>query len=225
MKIKYFIGVIIIILTLTVDTAFCQLTNRVAVDKSGSTLRVMSTADQNMVGSPYLVDTWSKGNVKFVNSKPTENVELKFDLLENVLVIKGNDGIENVFTEKISEFTLNVLGEERLFKSGFIDSKNNLITAYLEVLYNGKTKFLSKDGKMIIESKEYNTNTITKKIENTTEYFFSKPNNSVSLIKLSKKTIFAYLGSLDLATYVRDNKLNLKKREDIIKLLEYYDSL
>ena len=213
MKIQYFIVLIVIISSLTAKTSVAQLTNKVAVDRAGTNLRVKSSADQSIIGSPYLVDVWAKGNVKFVNSKPAENVDLKLDLLENV------------FNEKISEFTLNIIGKERLFRSGFLDSKNNLISAFFEVLYNGKTKFLSKEGKMVIESKGYNTNTITKKIENTTEYYISKANNSVSLVKLNEKVILTYLGIPDLAKYVKDNELNLKTREDIIMLLQYYDSL
>jgi len=225
MKIRHFTGILLILLAIMADNSFAQLTNRVAVDRSGSTLRVKSSTDQNLIGSPYLVDSWSKGNVKFVNAKPADNVDLKLDLLENVLVLKGADGSENTFTEKISEFTLNILGKDRLFKSGFLDSKNQLITAYFEVLYNGKTKFLSKEGKMVIESKGYNTSTITKKIENTTEYYISKGNNSVSLVKLNEKAILTYLAIPDLVKYVKDNQLNLKIRADVIKLLQYHDSL
>lgn len=225
MKIKHFTGILLILLAIMADNSFAQLTNRVAVDRSGSTLRVKSSTDASIIGSPYLVDSWSKGNVKFVNAKPADNVDLKLDLLENVLVLKGTDGSENTFTEKISEFTLNILGKDRLFKSGFLDSKNQLITAYFEVLYNGKTKFLSKEGKMVIESKGYNTSTITKKIESTTEYYISKSNNSVSLVKLNEKAILTYLGIPDLGKYVKDNQLNLKTRDDIIKLLQYHDSL
>lgn len=223
MKIKYI--VVLILMSVTTQSAFSQLTNKVTVDRGGSTLRVKSGTDQNVIGSPYLLDTWSKGNVKFVNSKPTENVELKLDLLENVLVLKGADGSENVFSDKISEFTLNILGKDRLFKSGYLDSKNNLIPSFFEVLYNGKTKFLCKEGKMIIESKGYNTNTVTKKIENTTEYYISKANNSVSLVKLNEKSILTYLANSELVKYVKDNQLNLKLKEDIIKLLQYHDSL
>lgn len=223
MKIKCI--VVLFVLSLTTQSAFSQLNNKVAVDRGGSTLRVKSGTDQNVIGSPYLDDNWARGSVKFVNAKPAENVELKLDLLENILVLKGADGSENVFSEKISEFTLNILGKERLFKSGFLDSKNNPIPSFFEVLYHGKTKFLSKEGKAVIESKAYNTNIITKKIEETTEYYISKANNGVVLIRLNEKFILTYLANPSLVKYVKDNQLNLKSKEDVIKLLQYYDSL
>lgn len=225
MKIKCSVVLFVFALSLTAQSAFSQLNNKVTVDRGGSTLRVKSGTDANIIGSPYLVDNWSKGNVKFFNSKPVENVDLKLDLIENVLVLKGADGTENVFTEKISEFTLNILGKDRMFKSGFIDSKNQLIPSFLEVLYNGKTKLLSKEGKMVIESKGYNTNTVTKKIENTTEYYISKPNNSISGVKLNEKSILSYFANPSLVKYVKDNQLNLKSKDDIIKLLQYFDTL
>jgi hypothetical protein len=225
MDIKNFFCITLFILGLTIDHASAQLNNRVAVNKSGNTLRVVNSDNQNLVGSPYLVDNWAKGNVKFFNAKPAENLDLKFDVLENILVLKGADDAENIFSEKISEFSLSIAGKERLFKTGFLDSKNQLVSAYLEVLFNGKIKFFCKNTKVIIESKEYNTPTITKKIEDGLEYYFSKDSNQISLIKLNEKSILQFLANPALAKYVSDNKLNLKNREDLIKLLQYTDSL
>lgn len=225
MDIKNFFCIALIILGLTNDNASAQLNNRVAVNKSGSTLRVVNSENQNLVGSPYLVDNWAKGNVKFFNAKTAENLDLKFDVLDNILVLRGADDAENIFSEKISEFSLTISGKERLFKTGFVDSKNQLVPSYLEVLYNGKAKFFCNNTKVIIESKEYNTPTITKKIEDGLEYYFSKDSNQISLVKLNEKSVLQYLANPTLSKYVSDNKLNLKNREDVIKLLQHSDSL
>jgi hypothetical protein len=69
---------------------------------------------------------------------------------------------------------------------------------------------------MVIESKGYNTSTITSTIEITSEYYISKSNYSVNLVKHNVKAILTYLGTPDLCNYVKNNQLNLKKRDDII---------
>lgn len=215
------------ILILETNTVSAQINNRIGVDQSGTLLRVKNTDFDNVVGSPYLLKDWANGNVKFVNANPIQNVALKLDLLENVLVVKGKDEVENLFDTKVIEFTLNdpELGKARLFRAGFINSKNQAIPSYLEVLYDGKTKFLVREVKTIIESKGYNTSTVTKNIDSSLEYYISKANNAVTLVKLNEKSILTVLDKPELAKYVKDSKLNLKDIPDIVKLLQYYDSL
>ncbi len=218
------VTLIAVLLIVSTGKINAQVTNRVAVDASGSLLRVKNTGNENVEGSPYLLKNWVNGSVKFADAMPAKNVSLKLDLLENLLVVKGKDETENLFSAKVIEFTLNEDGNERLFKGGFIDSKGDPIPCYLEVLYDGKTKFLVREIKTIIESKGYNTATITKKIDDTKEYYISKGNNTAYLVRLTEKSIIPLLEKPELTNFIKENKLSLKNKLDVVKLLQYYDS-
>lgn len=214
-----------IILFLKPSTVNAQINNTIGLDQSGMLLRVKNSAFDNIVGSPYLIKDWTNGNVKFFGADPIQNVALKLDLMENLLVVKGKNDQENLFDTKVSEFTLNDSGKERLFRAGFTSSKNLAIPGYFEIIYDGKTKLLVRELKSIIESTGYNTSTITKNISSSVEYYISKADNVVNLVKLNEKSILAILDKSELAKYVKDNKLNLKNRDEVVKLLQYYDTL
>lgn len=213
------------ILILKPNVVNAQVSSAIGLDQSGMLLRVKNSAFDNVVGSPYLIKDWTNGSVKFFSADPIQNVSLKLDLMENLLVVKGKNDQENLFDTKVSEFTLNDSGKERLFRAGFTSSKNIAINAYFEVLYDGKTKFLFRELKSIIESTGYNTSTITKNISSAMEYYISKADNVVNVVKVNEKSILAILNKPELAIYVKDNKLNLKSTADIVKLLQYYDTL
>lgn len=210
---------------LKTNTVSAQITNRISLDQGGTLLRVKNTALENVVGSPYLLQNWTKGNVKFADANPINNVELKLDLLENVLVTRGKNDLENVFSSKVVEFTLDDSGKQRLFRTGFVKSNNQAIPSYLEVLYDGKTKLLVREVKTVIESTGYNITIVTKNINSSLEYYISKANGPVNLIKLNDKSILTVLDKPELAKYIKDNKLNLKEIGDVLRLLQYYDTL
>jgi hypothetical protein len=200
---------------LKTNTVSAQITNKISLDQGGTLLRVKNTALENVVGSPYLLQNWTKGNVKFADANP----------INNVLVTRGKNDLENVFSSKVVEFTLDDSGKQRLFRTGFVKSNNQAIPSYLEVLYDGKTKLLVREVKTVIESTGYNITIVTKNINSSLEYYISKANGPVNLIKLNDKSILTVLDKPELAKYIKDNKLNLKEIGDVLRLLQYYDTL
>ena len=79
----------------------------------------------------------------------------------------------------------------------------------------------------IIESKSYNSPTVTKKIETEIHYFVQLPSTGKDLISVKRdnKALLAALNKPELESYVKTNKLNIKKDEDLLKLLNYYSTL
>jgi hypothetical protein len=226
MKAKYiYITLIILLLSINGTNSFAQLSNRVVANANGDILRIKKEDPGDVTGSPYLYDDWVKGNVVFADNTATRNVELRYDVLDNVLVTKSKTGEENIFSDPVSEFTLNILNKERLFKNGFTGGNGINNKTFFEVVYNGKTKILKREVKTILESKGYNTGTISRKIENSSIYYIAREDKSTEVIKNNEKSILTALGKPELATYVKDNKLNLKNDADIVKLLTHYDTL
>lgn len=205
--------------------AVAQITNSVYARADRMVIRTRTAAESDVLGSPYLVDDWAKGNVKFKDNSFARNGDLRYDVLEDVLVVKGTDGNENVFDAPVDEFTLNILGKERLFKTGFTGDKGITEKTYFEVIYNGKHKFLKRTTKTLIESRAYNSASVTKKLEDAIIYYIAGPDNKVRVVKRNEKAILDVLKNPQLNKYVKENKLNLKEDVDIIKLFTYYDTL
>lgn len=185
-------------------------------------------------GTPYLVDTWSMGSVVMNNGKVFENLRLKYDMSEdNVLVWDKTDKkiypTKNItksfnFTDStgVSHFFINISDKEYKFD---ID----IDYGFFELLYNGKTKLLVKRKKYLhhvdpqggySDNKSYD--------EFRTEapvYYWINQAGKLFELKKGKKSVLSLLNDDGtLANYAKKQKLKLKKEQEIIQLLEFYDN-
>lgn len=187
------------------------------------TIRAKRT-DADFEGSPYLFSDWQKAVVKFGPGIEPSSSEVKYDLLADLLVLKGKDGGEYEFKDQPKEFLLT--SSKELYKNGFAPVDKFTEKTFYQIIYEGKVKFLKKTTKTIIESKGYNTATVTRKIADDTQYYIVKADNKPIKVKYNEKSIFSTLGKgEELAKYCKENKLNIKSSDGIIQLLIYYDTL
>ncbi|WP_379085815.1 hypothetical protein [Pedobacter sp. UC225_65] len=179
-------------------------------------------------GSPYLSSEWGKGIVKLANNKVTNGIDLKYDQIADVLLYKNSKDEVMEIAEPVAEFKIAVKTkkgeEEHLFRTGFKPVGNNKESSFYEVLSDGNVKFLKKTIKFITEEKEYNSSTVVKKINDKIAYYIVKPDEAPILVSKTEKDILGAINDkkIELTNYISENKLNLKKEEDILKLLEYY---
>lgn len=196
-------------------------------DVAGKNLRQRSVSD--FVGSPLLSEQWSKGVIKFADNT-TSNQEIKYDQLEDVVLYKNDKEETLVAIDPIKEFSIFLIkdgkAQEKVFRSGFNAVNDNSDKAFYEIIADNNLKFLKRTIKIIVEEKEYNAGSATKKITDKTYYFVVKSNTPISVSK-NEKSILTAIGdrNTELSTYIKTNKLNLKNDGDIIKLFAYYDEL
>lgn len=175
-------------------------------------------------GSPYLFPDWKRGIVKFLSGEVQVSDNLNYDQLEDIVVTKGDDGVECVFNDPIFEFTFN--DNHKVFRSGFLATKGITTRSFFEIIYDGKTKLIKKQGKVILESKTYNSATVTKKVEDKIGTYIVKEGDKPVAVKNNEKGLLGLLNhSEELIKFIREQKLNLKKDADMITLLTFYDSL
>ena len=204
-------------------TAEAQVYRSVNMGGDRQTIRAKRT-DTDFEGSPYLFSDWQKAVVQFGSGIEPSSSEVKYDLLADLLVLKGKDGEEYEFKDQPKEFLLTSTKE--LYKNGFAPVDKFTDKTFYQVIYDGKVKFLKKTTKTVIESKGYNTATVTRKIADDTQYYIVKAENKPIKVKYNEKSIVSALGkSEELTKYVKENKLDVKSSDGIIKLLSYYDTL
>ena len=185
------------------------------------------TSYSDIRGSIYLFDDWKQGKTIFSDGSEPQTKDIKYDVIENVLIVRGEDDVENTFTSPIKQFSILVDGKWLEFKNGF-KSKDLKEDIFVQVLYSSnKTSFYKKETKTVIESKGYNTASVEKKIESSVHYYLqlNPSNNELIVAKRDTKSLLTILDKSQLEHFIKENKLNLKKDDDLIKLLTYYDSL
>jgi hypothetical protein len=186
------------------------------------------TKYEDVQGSQYLSDDWSKGSVK-VAATDTKFVdaELKFSDMDNKLYFKGTKGEAMAFTTPVAEFKITISDNGVLADRDFVSGLDGAgDKTYYEVFANGKTKFGKKSVKTIIEKKEYSSATVTKSFD-TAERYFIYADGKLNTVKKDKKSILEALSSkrTELETYAKAHNTNFKKDADVGLLVDYYNTL
>lgn len=213
-----------LLLSLGATRSFSQAVS----DITGKNYRIKLPTE--VTGTPYFSDDFAKGIIKLKSGKIINGLNLKYYLMDDLVLYKDSrDSIMEV-AEPIAEFKLESTTPEtkyHLFRSGFNKSNGNTENSFYEILSDGNVKFIKKDVKYTKEFSEYNSKTTVKSIEDKITYYVVKADNTPIIINKTEKSILNALGNkqTELSDFIRVKKLNLKRDGDILKVFEYYQSL
>ena len=179
-------------------------------------------------GHPYLFENWTEGTVRLRNGKSYTIVQLKYNLLLDELFFKDIKTEQLLaFVIPVVEFKLNDKEKgSSLFRNGYKAIDNQTEKSYYHVLFDGGTQLLKRTSKKINEEKPFNSASTIKSFEVLNFYYIS---NNTALIKIrkDKKSVLAALANQGdaLEKYIQEKTLNIKNEEDLIQLIQYYNSL
>jgi hypothetical protein len=219
-------GFALIALFLTANIALSQAQYMQDINGVAMPTKIYTNVD----GSPYLIDNWVKGSVKLANGKTYKDVLLKYDMVDGQLYFQHKPEETLTFVDPVKEFKLSYIESDmqqlKLFRNGYPSIAGGNEKSFYEVLSDGTIQLLKHDAKSISEYKEYNSATVTKKFDDNIKYYLYN-NNKLVAIKPDKKSILAAIPNKqpELDAYIKTNNLNLKKDEDLAKLIIYYNSL
>jgi len=178
-------------------------------------------------GSPFFADEWNKGDVSLANGTTFKDVSLKFNDLDNTLYYKSGSGKDMIFTEPVHEFTLIITKKDtarkHLFRNGY--AQNNMPEAFYEVMSDGKVPLLKIDLKLSQESQNLDSPPIHRIVESV-QYYLLLDNRLVPM-KKDRKFIFQHIGNkvAEMQAFITANNIDVKNDDDLIKLLNYYNSI
>lgn len=192
---------------------------------------ILSKPYTDVQGSAYLYDNWMKGSVTNGKNVTYEGVYLKYDQVADELTFKSESGEAKIFTQPITEFTINVGTDDavlatRVFRKGFVPVDGASPNTFYEVLADGQTQLLKRTSKSIFEELPYGSSTKVKKFQAELHYYLSK-DAKLTKIRNDKKALLKALSNkeTELETYIKNNKLDLKKDADLAKVVDYYNSI
>lgn len=179
-------------------------------------------------GSPYLFNEWAIGSAKTNDAAERKQIELRYDEIEDLLIMKGDGGLLYTFPLPVLEFTITdpKNNSVRKFRSGFAPAKLTTEKSFFEVLQDGKVALLRKNHKKLSTSKTL-TGAVDKSIVEDVKYYLVISDNTPVAVRLDQKSINELLKDkqTELTDYTKTNKLNLKNPIDAAKLIGYYNSL
>jgi hypothetical protein len=190
-----------------------------------------NTHYSDMVGSPYFYDKWAPGEARLSDGKTYKDLFLKYDEVSNTLMFKYDlKDSAMVFQFQPLEFHLKYFDNNSeygpMFLNGFegIDGGSN--RTFYQVLSTGKVKLLKREVKTLESRSDFASNSNFKQI-NTKVYYYVAMDTKITRLKNDKKSLMAaFPGQEDrVKKFIAENDIDWTYDGDLIKLVEYYNTL
>lgn len=199
----------------------------------------VDTRYEGLRGTPYFQPAWAKGQIELADGRKYTDVPLKFDAYRQALILlrpkQGNDSII-IEQHTVSQFRLGTSAagdtdaREYLFKRYPTVKADDPVVrdGYFLVLYEGKTALLKRVAKSFRAADfkaAYSSGVRYDTYSDAHSYYVLKPDQKLTKVKLSKKSLLDALDDRSDALKTFANKLGFKSEADAVALVRQYDSL
>jgi len=184
-------------------------------------------ADVN--GNPYLFKDFKKGQL-IVNSGGKFDVFVRYDMYANEMHIKNNGEVYAIiYPEKVKSIEVDSL---KFIYSRYVNSSGEepaKIGCYFIVKADGKCKLLVKKNIRIQDAEQPKLYVDAKpaKFIPSNDTYYLKPKAQNALKIRNEKDLLSSLADQKVALnkFMKSNKLRIKDIDDLIKIVNYYNSL
>jgi hypothetical protein len=203
--------------------------NQVAIsDVNG---RPFENIYNDVSGTPYFNASFKAATITLKRGAIFKDVLTRIDLVSQQVHFLSSDNIEGFIeignVKEVSYTDTSISGIQFYkFQSGFplIDKQDQ--RNFYQVLAEGKCGLVKSITKSISERKNELSGEVAKEFE-TTENFYFFVKGELKRLKKDKDFVMAELADkpLPVNRFVLDNKINFKNIDQIVKLLNYYNTL
>jgi hypothetical protein len=188
--------------------------------------------DGDIAGSPFMNENWEKAMLTLSKGKIVGPVMVRLNIESNELNYMDSTNKEFVAdaeqVRKINYISLYTKDSiSYVFKNGYPRIKQQETNFYYQVLVEGKIELLAKKNKYIRVTRNDLSGETTKEFLDAATVFYIYTKNTIEEFPPSKSLVLTVMRDKEQAitTYMSENKINLKKTPDLIKLFDYYNSL
>jgi hypothetical protein len=194
--------------------------------------RPISNKYADVSGSPFFNETYKFANITLTQGRVFVNVKTRIDLAAQETYFISSNGIE-AYMERGSvkeiSYTDTTADDGILFykfRTGYPTIDKQTTTNFYLVLANGRCSFLKSIIKKVSEKKSELSGEIIKDFDTYEDYYLFS-NGIMKRLKRDKDFILAELSDKreQVNQFIQTNTVNVKKQEQLIKLLTYYNSL
>lgn len=201
----------------------------------GITLSPLLTSGKSVDENTFLYNQWAEGSVMVnLSSKPMPVQKIKYDIVSDKILVMNEQGVFEFPKGSLLGFTLKILDEKNgrfrnyEFISGIEGVGKYDAGNFFLVHYNSdKIKLLTKFSALLQNAagSSYGSRTQEYVYVREEKLFIYKDGKGVE-VKRNKRSILDALGGDKKLweDFIKVNKLNLKKDDDLIALLKYFES-
>lgn len=179
----------------------------------------------NVLGSPYLNEEFKMGTVTIKNEESYKSY-LRYNAYNDEIEMK--DGATTTAVMKRDYITVR-LGAD-VFSIHTYAYEEGVKDGYFNALNEGKAQLLRRR-KVYLKAAQAATSSYSQdkppKFEMEESFYISINGETAQPVRLNKKGVLSLFSDYqtDLSSYVKENKMKLKSTEEVVKLLEYYNTL
>lgn len=194
-------------------------------DNKGTPIK--AGAYSEIVGSAYFPEEFVKGIGFLKSGTKTDAISMRINCLTNEIHYMNSDDKEWIFPRgQFVRVEMRKGLDTWIVVSGLPKVDNLTESTLFFVVYEGKISLLTYRWKRINETTEFNSGVVKKKFETIEDQYLYDGTKMVKVTKDSNQLLELFQSKKDqVAQFVKANKLKLKRKDDLIKLLEYYNSI
>lgn len=185
--------------------------------------------ESDIEGSKYLNDYYQRAEI---STYPNQVFFIRYNLLTDQMEFQGKDGVVYVFNSRQDDVEITFVNINKTYKSLMYIDKNNKVSGYFLPLNDGKHEILKKQKVVYVEKKASKTGydkARPAEFKRLSEVYFIKTENADLVVEMPKnKKKFAALfpeDKLEILNFIKTNNIKLSKDSDLIKLINYINSI
>lgn len=177
-------------------------------------------------GSVYINDIYKKGTT-LINDISKTDALMRYDAYHDAVEILDENGTARKLLRRKQ---IKAIFDDKTYEVVEYQSGGKTKLGYFNPLNEGHTKFYFKPKKAFIQAEKpdngYDTYT-PPHYKDISAYYIKIGDGPAQEVKLNKRSILKMIGdsNLNLEQFIKDQNLNLKKVEDIIHLIDYYNAV
>jgi len=190
-------------------------------------ISVYDKSEKKIEGSPYLSSVFIPAKISILK----EIHSVKYDAYNDQMEIE-KDGKVYYLPKNELNYTVTLLKDNKTYRVFTFTKSGETTTGFFNVLLKNESAFLLKKEAIIlrkekVESNGYNSPKPAKYLLQLSKYFVSFKNGTAIKVPTRKKQFLSLFGSykIKMSTFIKKNKLNLKKENDLCLIFNYYDKI
>lgn len=190
--------------------------------------------NEKIEGTPFLYEFFTDCYLQLKDKKFYNGVKVRFNLVTNKLHFQNEKGQEIVAEDgNVLKFHFSIPindkeSESYTFGCGYPESPGTTSSTYFQEYNSGTAGFLRLVNKFLVERKTIATVDPVKTYEEKdTYYVFNSKNGKLTKWRKGKDFILDVLVDKadEINKYIAENKLGCKVPEDIIQIIQHYNTL
>ena len=207
--------------------AVSQLQQQVWMDKK---LESANPDYTNVNGTPNIFQQFQKGNFYFSNKTCITDKLINYNCYSDEVLFSDEKNIFTANSKDIDYFTINngKDGAILLFKQVFLSSGKKRI--FMQVIYQGESILFKRYRKEFLKAdvgQPYGSNRQVDEYNDYYEYYVSAGGIEPVILKPRKSSVPEIFGDKSelMEDFIKNEKINLKNEQDLVRLIEHFDKL